>query len=62
MVAIRRCGEMGARLVSMESERENDFVTQNLLWIGFLGEAYTGTYEAMYVVIGGVQKIYERDE
>ncbi|CAM9971909.1 unnamed protein product, partial [Scytosiphon promiscuus] len=37
-----RCGEMGARLVSLESEHENDFVIQNLLWIGFLGEAYTG--------------------
>lgn len=35
---------MGARLVSLESEEENDFVVQNLLWIGFLGEAYTGTY------------------
>lgn len=33
---------MGARLVSLESEGENDFVTQNLLWVGFLGEAYTG--------------------
>lgn len=33
---------MGARLVSMESEGENDFVMENLLWIGFLGEAYTG--------------------
>jgi len=33
---------MGARLVSIESERENDFVIENLLWIGFLGEAYTG--------------------
>ncbi|CAM9900538.1 unnamed protein product [Ectocarpus sp. 6 AP-2014] len=37
-----RCGEVGARLVSLESEAENDFVTHNLLWIGFLGEAYTG--------------------
>lgn len=26
----------------MESEGENDFVMENLLWIGFLGEAYTG--------------------
>ncbi|CAN0534559.1 unnamed protein product, partial [Ectocarpus sp. 12 AP-2014] len=37
-----RCKEVGARLVSLESEAENDFVTHNLLWIGFLGEAYTG--------------------
>ncbi|CAM9848416.1 unnamed protein product [Ectocarpus fasciculatus] len=37
-----RCGELGARLVSLESEAENDFVTQNLLWIGFFGESYTG--------------------
>eukprot|EP00903_Cladosiphon_okamuranus_P014742 g13660.t1 len=37
-----RCGEMGARLVSIESESENDFIVETLLWIGFLGEAYTG--------------------
>ncbi|CAN0013007.1 unnamed protein product [Ectocarpus sp. 12 AP-2014] len=37
-----RCKEVDARLVSLESEAENDFVTYNLLWIGFLGEAYTG--------------------
>lgn len=33
---------MGARLVSVESEGENDFVLYNLLWPGFLGEAYYG--------------------
>lgn len=33
---------MGARLVSLETEAENDFVTHNLLWNGFLGESYTG--------------------
>lgn len=37
-----RCGELGARLVSLETADENDFVIHNLLWIGFLGEAYMG--------------------
>lgn len=41
---------MGARLVSLESEAENDFVTHNLLWIGFLGEAYTGE---LFLLPGG---------
>lgn len=41
-MSVPRCGEMGARLVSMESEGENEFVVENMLWIGFLGEAYTG--------------------
>ena len=33
---------MDARLVSLETVEENDFVIDNLLWIGFFGEAYTG--------------------
>lgn len=45
-----RCGKVGARLVSLESDAENDFVTHNLLWIGFLGEAYTGE---LFHVLGG---------
>lgn len=36
------CVQMGARLVSLETEAENAFVIENLLWIGFFGEAYTG--------------------
>lgn len=39
-----RCAEMGARLVSLETEGEDDFVNQSLLWIGFLGEAYMGEW------------------
>lgn len=35
---------MDARLVSLETEKENAFVIENLLWIGFFGEAYTGYY------------------
>lgn len=35
---------MDARLVSLETEEENAFVIENLLWIGFFGEAYTGLF------------------
>lgn len=52
---------MGARLVSVESERENDFVIATLLWIGFLGEAYTGN-KSTIVAISHDNKLSPRSQ
>ncbi|CAM9241931.1 unnamed protein product, partial [Choristocarpus tenellus] len=37
-----RCNKMRARLVSLETLAEYEFIVHNLLWIGFYGEVYTG--------------------